>query len=198
MAAGRQALIGVSAFPRLGDDGVTAEPWPRPLPARDLNGERAMALIATRLAEPFEVLRDAADAYASRTGARASIFLVRLGPIAQSQARAVWTENFLAAGGIGVNASGALTSSTEAGAAFADSGASVACLCASDDVYAELGEATVSLLKTAGAKAVCLAGRPANLAELEAAGVGPVIAAGCDAPAVLSQLHEILGIPSPA
>ena len=60
--------------------------------------------------------------------------------------------NFLAAGGIAATLSEPLLQSTDAGRAFADSGATVACLCGADDSYADLGEAVAMLLKTVGAK----------------------------------------------
>jgi methylmalonyl-CoA mutase len=84
--------------------------------------------------------------------------------------------------------------STDAGRGFAESGASVACLCSSDEVYGELGEATASLLKTAGAKTVFLAGRPKDDAALKAAGVDDFIFAGADAVALLARLHRELGV----
>ena len=139
-------------------------------------------------------MRDTADAYAARTGAPLTVFLASLGPLAVHSARTTWTANFLAAGGIAVVAGEGFTNSTDAGQAFAASGATVACLCSSDMVYSELGEATAALLKTAGAKAVYLAGRPKDQeAALRAAGVDDFISAGCDAIKTLTTLQAKLG-----
>lgn len=194
LATGRQELTGTSAFPRLGDDGVSAEPWPASVPSADLNGARVRALRSERLAQPFEALRNAADGFTARKGQSPRVFLASLGPLAANAARSTWIRNFLAAGGIeGVGPESVLTS-TEAGDAFTRSGATVACLCSSDEVYGELAEATASLLKTAGATHVYLAGRPKDEAPLKAAGIDSFLYAGQDAVAALAALHKALGV----
>jgi methylmalonyl-CoA mutase len=152
-------------------------------------------LTPRRLAEPFERLRDAADAHLARTGKRPQVFLARLGDLAVHAARSTWTSNFLAAGGIEAVVSAPLHNSADAGAAFAASGASFACLCSSDQVYAEVAEATAAVLKQAGATQVLLAGRPRDQeAALRASGVDGFIFAGCNAVAVLTSLHKSLGL----
>jgi methylmalonyl-CoA mutase len=194
IAAGRMELTGVSAFPRLGDDGVKIEPHPLAGTVVE-GGTSVMALPAIRLAAPFEKLRDRADVFAARTGAPPRVFLANLGDLAVYSARSTWTRNFLAAGGIEAVASDALHNSADAGKAFADSGASIACICSSDSVYAELAEAAAGALTAAGAKRVLLAGRPKEQeAALRAAGVDNLVFAGCDAIAVLTSLHEALGV----
>ena len=71
----------------------------------------------------------------------------------------------------------------------------IACICSSDQVYAELAEATAGALKAAGASKVLLAGRPKEQeAALKAAGVDAFIFAGCDAVATLARLQEALGV----
>jgi methylmalonyl-CoA mutase len=195
IATGRMELTGASAFPRLGDDGVEVRPWPSEVLSAELNGERTRPLVFSRLAEAFERLRDRADAYAKRTGKPPTVFLAPLGPLAVHSVRTTWIRNFLAAGGIESIAGEGFTSSTEAGQAFGLSGATVACICSSDAVYAELGEATASLLKTAGANHVLLAGRPKEQeAVLKAAGVDEFIFAGMNAVEMLQRLHNALGV----
>ena len=194
IATGRLELTGVSAFPRLGDDGVKVAPHP-PADAIVKGGTSVVAVPARRLAEPFEALRDAADSFAVRTGAAPQVFLANLGELAAHSARSAWMRNLLAAGGIEAVASAPLHNSTEAGKAFADSGTDVACICSSDAVYAELAEATVGALAAAGAKRVLLAGRAKEQeAALKAAGIDAFVFAGTDAIAVLASLHEALGV----
>ena len=84
VATRRLPLTGVSEFPDLDEPAVD-----RPPMAFD-SGLR-------RLAEPFEALRDAAEASASRPTA----FLASLGSIAVHTARTTFSANLLAAGGIG-------------------------------------------------------------------------------------------------
>lgn len=196
IATGRLELTGSSAFPKLGDDGVNVAAHDLPLSAT-LNGARMTPLAARRLAAPFEALRDAADAHEKRTGKPPQVFLASLGPLAVHSVRTTWITNFLAAGGIRAVAGPGegFTNSADAGKAFAGSGATVACLCSSDQVYSELGEATALLLKTAGAARVYLAGRPKEQELLlKAAGVDDFIFAGTDAIATLGKLHRELGV----
>jgi methylmalonyl-CoA mutase len=196
IAHGRIELTGVSAFPRLGDDGVAAEPYP-PFDPVVQGGISVVPLTPRRLAEPFEALRDAADARAARTGKPPQVFLACLGDLAVHAVRATWMRNYLASGGIEAIASAPLHDAADAGAAFAASGASVACLCSSDEVYAKLAEAGAGALKQAGAAQVLLAGRPKDQeAALQAAGVDAFIFAGGDAVATLARLHAALAVRS--
>lgn len=195
IASGRLELTGVSAFPMLADDGVKVAPHPPATPIVT-GGTSVKPLTARRLAEPFEQLRDAADAFAARTGKRPQVFLASLGDLAVHSARSAWARNFLAAGGIEVIAGHGLHNSADAGKAFADSGADIACICSSDQVYAELAEAAAGALKAAGAIRVVLAGRPkAQETALQAAGVDEFLFAGGDAISALARLHQALGIP---
>jgi methylmalonyl-CoA mutase len=195
IATGRQELTGVSTFPRLADDGVKVAPHPPAEPVVK-GGTSVAPLPLRRLAEPFEALRDASDAHLAATGKRPQVFLACLGELAAYSARATWTRNFLAAGGIEAVGGDALHNSADAGKAFADSGARFACICSSDAVYAELAEATAGALKAAGAGQVLLAGRPkAQEAALQAAGVDTFIFAGGNALATLARIYDALGIP---
>ncbi|MBX9590303.1 MAG: methylmalonyl-CoA mutase subunit beta [Hyphomonadaceae bacterium] len=194
IAHGRMEMTGVSAFPMLGDDGVRVSPH-APFDPIVKGGVSVTPLTPHRLAAPFERLRDASDAHVAKTGRRPQVFLAALGDPAVHSARATWIRNFLAAGGIEAVASAPLHNSADAGTAFAASGATVACLCSADTVYAELGEATAGVLKQAGAKQVLLAGRPKDQeAALKAAGVDTFVFAGSDAIATLTRLNETLGV----
>src|SRR5690606_13550412 len=119
IATGRIELTGVSAFPLLGDDGVTVEPWPRTAAPILSPAVQIRRLQQTRLAEPFERLRDAADAYAAANGQRARVFIAALGTPAEHGTRSTWVRNFLASGGIEAITGEGFTSSSDAGAAFA-------------------------------------------------------------------------------
>ncbi len=195
LATGRMEMTGVSAFPKLGDDGVKTTPWPDAPPRASGGAVNVKPLTATRLAEPFEKLRDAADAFSARTGGEPKVFLACVGDLAAYGARATWITNFLAAGGIAAVQSAPIAKIEDAVAAFKTSGAAVACLCAADTIYAELGAATASALKSAGAQRLYLAGRPKDLeAALTAAGVDAFIFAGSDALMTLAELHKKLAV----
>lgn len=191
IATGRQPLTGTSAFPLLGDDGVTVEPWPQaPSPVGDVLLE---PLFQHRLAEPFEDLRDAADAIAARTGKRPTVFLASLGTIADHTARTTWVRNQLAVAGIEALVSDGYATPAEAAEAFKGSHTLTACICSSDDLYAAHGEATAKALVEAGATHVLMAGRPAEReALLRAAGIDGFLYAGQNALDVLTELqHEL-------
>lgn len=193
VARGQMELTGTSAFPKLGSDGVTVEPWPVETLSPDLNGARVAPISCERLSEPFERLRDRADV-AAASGKPMRVFLATLGPLAVHGPRAQWMRNFLAAGGIEAVGDQPLLTSADAGRAFADSGCTIACLASADSVYAELGDATASLLKSAGATALYVAGRQKDdaMAALQAAGVDQAIFAGGDMIATLTKLQARL------
>jgi methylmalonyl-CoA mutase len=179
-------LTGASEFPILDEVAVSVL---MPL-ALSTATEDAKSLSKTRLSEPFERLRANADAMAAR-GKRPSVFLANLGSLATFTARAMFAKNFFAAGGIAAIDSDGFDRPADAAAAFKASGAKLACICASDSVYAEKALAAAKALSEAGAKAIYVAGRPAELeAQLRQAGVSEFIYAGCDVLRVLENAQR--------
>ncbi len=190
IATGRMEITGVSAFPKLGDDGVSAEPWPRVAAATDAPAEQVRALGVTRLAEPFEALRDVADHYAAATKKPFTVFLASLGEVIDHNVRSTWIKNYLAAGGIAADMSDGYPDAAAAAGAFKVSGATAACICSSDTVNAVHAGATAKALKSAGANYVLMAGRPGEReASLKAAGVDQFLLAGADAVETLKGLQ---------
>lgn len=186
IATRRDPLTGTSEFPHLSETAVKVlQAVPQAAPALS-----ETALPCIRLAEPFETLRDASDAILKATGARPKVFLALLGAPADTIARATFAKNFFEAGGIeAVEFSGG-----DLTAAFKASGARLACLCSSDEVYAREAAKAARTLAAAGAKHVYLAGRPGDLAEpLKQAGVQTYVFAGCDALATLQEAYSTLG-----
>ncbi|MER7079131.1 methylmalonyl-CoA mutase, partial [Saccharopolyspora kobensis] len=108
-------------------------------------------------------------------------------PLAAYNARASFARNLFAAGGVECADAGATESTEDVIAAY--SGAPVVCLCSSDKVYAERAAETAEALKRAGAQRVLLAGKPGDLA-----GVDGFVFTGCDALAVLTDVHDQLGV----
>jgi methylmalonyl-CoA mutase len=194
IATGRAELTGVSAFPILGDDGIAPKPWPHTPPAKTTPAVTVTPLKMSRLGEPFEALRDAADARAAKAGKPFAVFLASLGQVVEHNVRSTWIKNYLAAGGIAANMSDGYPNAEAAAAAFKASGLDAACICSSDAVNAEHAEATAKALKAAGAKLVLMAGRPGDReAALKAAGVDQFLFAGTDAVAILADLQKKLG-----
>ena len=170
VATRRLPLTGVSEFPDL-DEPVVERPPLEPDPGLH------------RLAEPFEALRDAADAAPCRPTA----FLASLGSAAVHTARSAFAANLLAAGGIHPVSNGGYNTPDQAAKAWADSGSPIAVVSSSDEMYQEHAAATVAALNEAGCGYVLLAGRPD-----ESWGADGYIYMGCDVLASLAAIHQRL------
>ena len=187
------SLVGTSDFPDLAEEPVTVLDAAPSVPCE---GERtAEPLHRMRLAEPFEALRDRSDAYLAARGARPKIFLARLGKAADFNARSSFAKSLFEAGGIAALATEGAQSFDDMVQGFKASGATLACLCSSDKVYAAEGATAAKALAQAGAKHIYLAGRPGDLeAELKSAGVEGFVFAGGDMLAMLNDAHATLGL----
>ncbi|MGH6793434.1 MAG: methylmalonyl-CoA mutase family protein, partial [Methyloceanibacter sp.] len=132
VARRKDTLIGTSDFPDLAEESVavlaTLETSSRAKASVDSSVE---PLPRTRLAEPFERLRDASDAYLAKHGARPKVFLACLGRPSDFNARASFAKSLFESGGIEA-ANGGDNLLKE----FKDSSARLVCLCSSDKIYA--------------------------------------------------------------
>ena len=191
IATGKQLLTGTSAFPLLGDDGITVTPWPK---APGITGKSIAAPLAPhRLSAPFEELRDAADRATERAGQTPTVFLASLGTIADHTARTTWVKNQLAVAGIASLVSDGFPNAEVAASAFSASDTRTACVCSSDAIYAEQGVEAVKALIKAGAERILFAGRPGELeAELRRAGVNNFLYAGQNSIELLTELQHAL------
>lgn len=148
-------------------------------------------LPSTRIAEPFERLRDLSDACLKRTGARPRIFLANLGPIAAFTARATFAKNFFEAGGVEAITNDGFSDQETLKKAFIDSKAKLSCICSTDDIYKEQAPATAETLRASGSTLIYLAGRPSEGEDqLARAGITTCIHVGCDTLKVLSEALE--------
>ncbi len=188
----KDVLTGASEFPNLHEAHVAVEdvkPIEEP-PDRDAK-ITFEPLKPIRLAMPFEQLRDRSDQQLKGTGKRPSVFLANLGSASDFTARATFAKSFFEAGGIEAIDSTGTSDPTTLAAAYKTSGASLACLCSSDKIYAALAMEAAKALQNAGARHIYLAGRAGEQeAVLRAAGVGDFIFAGCDALAALQKAYE--------
>lgn len=187
VARRHQPITGVSEYPNLSDS-APARPdlstGPTPFPA----------VTPHFYAEPFERLRDRSAAQANASGSAPTLFLATIGPLAEHTARASFTTNLFAAGGIAAVNRGTVTVDTVA-EAFTASGASLACICGSDKRYAEEAVAVAEALSEAGPTRLYLAGNPGDLRDsLDAAGVAEYVVAGGDAVALLDRALTTAGV----
>ncbi|MGW2119461.1 methylmalonyl-CoA mutase family protein, partial [Streptomyces zhihengii] len=186
LATRREPVTGVSEFPLLAEAPVVRDA----APARPGGG-----LPVVRRDEAFEALRSRSDAHLAATGSRPKVFVAALGPAAAHTARAGFAANLFQAGGIEPVHDPVTVDASSAAAAFAASGARVACVCSSDALYAEQAAPVAEALKAAGAERVFLAGRPGDLRETyEKAGVDEFVVAGGDAVAVLGSVLDRIGV----
>ena len=186
IALRKDPLTGVSEFPNINEP---KEPVADDKPDFDQLSS-PLGLARHRLSEPFEALRDAADAMKERP----RVFLANLGKPADFTARAAFGRNLFEAGGIAAVTNEGFTSAVAAAKAFKASGAKIACICSSDEIYAAQAEATAKAIKAAGARSVWLAGRAGdNEAAYKAAGIGGFVYVGCDVVAALQETQKAIG-----
>jgi methylmalonyl-CoA mutase len=192
VARRKDVLTGTSDFPDLAEAPVAVLDVPRVASTPYPSVLKFDPLAPMRLAEPFERLRDASDRLLAQTGARPKLFLANLGKPADFTARATFAKNFFEAGGLETVSNDGFTSRDDMLAALRASGAKLACLCSSDEVYAREAADASAALAAAGVH-VYLAGRPGEREQaLRAAGITDFIFAGCDALAALRTAHGLI------
>jgi methylmalonyl-CoA mutase len=192
IARRKEVLTGASEFPNLHEAQVAVLDS-RPAALAPVGDARIAfdALAPTRLAAPFEALRDKSDQILKQTGARPKVFLANLGTPADFTARATFAKSFFETGGIEAIDTDGFSDPAALGPAFKASGAALACLCASDKLYAEHAAAAAKALQAAGARHIYLAGRPGEQeGPLRAAGVNDFVFAGGDALAALQAVYR--------
>ncbi|ABI77087.1 methylmalonyl-CoA mutase, small subunit [Hyphomonas neptunium ATCC 15444] len=194
-------LTGVSEYPLLEEIGAPVADVDAPGPRADISDAglksyintplatgtdvTAEALAPTRLAAPFEALRDAA----TRAPKPPAAFIATLGALAEFTPRADFARNLLAAGGVAPKeAVVPPRDAAELAAAFKASGCRIAVICGTDKAYEAGAAEAAEALKKAGAQAVWLAGKS------EAPGIDLNIFAGCDVIHALQLAHAELGV----
>jgi len=187
----KDPLLGASEFPNLFEEPVSVL-LPFPTEAQGCKAESpaltASALPCARAAEPFETMRDISNNYLAEHKKRPAIFLANLGSIATFTGRATFAKNFFEAGGVEALMNDGFKTGVDAANAFAKSGAKIACICSSDDYYAEEGVNAAEALKAAGCTHIFFAGKGGDLTSaLQTAGVGSFIYLGCDALDIMNE-----------
>lgn len=146
----------------------------------------------SRLAEPFEALRDRSAARVKAGKGPVRVVLLPLGPMSEHKARADFSKAFLEVAGFEVVYPDALKSADAALALARESRADVAVICSLDDRYPEWVPALAQPLKAAlPGVTVVLAGYPKEQVELyRQQGVDEFIYLGCDALKTLNTLFN--------
>ncbi|MDO9484802.1 MAG: methylmalonyl-CoA mutase subunit beta [Actinomycetota bacterium] len=191
----KQPITGVSEFPLIGErrPDSSAVPAADSRPGLSLGGTvtTIAPLKARRLAESYEAMRAAAESAATKP----TIFLANIGTGPSYVARATFSSNLFATGGVDAVGEGGYADAASAAAAFKASGATAAVICGTDAAYLEQGAAYAEALKAAGAAFIFLAGRAGEAKDqYEAAGIDDFVYMGVDVLSTLQRLHTKLGV----
>lgn len=168
VAQRREVLLGTNQFPNFTEKAGDKKPLEAACccgGGHDTCEKAVQTLNFDRAASEFEALRLETEA----SGKRPKAFMLTIGNLAMRQARAQFSCNFLACAGYEVvDNLGFPTVEAGVEAAMAAK-ADIVVLCSSDDEYAEYA---VPAFKALGGRAIFIvAGAPANMEELQAAGI---------------------------
>lgn len=194
IALRRNVITGVSEFANLNEKAMAVlNATPVKLPAYGAAKYKFEALTPHRLAEPFEALRDKSDALLKSAGKRPQVFLASMGVPAEFTARLNFTKSFFEAGGIEAPDNDGFWEIPTMIHYFKLAKTPIACICASDAVYATNAADAAKALREAGATQIYLAGRGGdNEAAWKAAGIDEFVFTGCDALATLNRVYDRL------
>lgn len=146
------------------------------------------AIETTRLAADYEDLRMKVE----ESGKVPVAFMLTIGNLAMRQARAQFSCNFLACAGYKVVDNLGFKTVEEGVDAALKAGADIVVLCSSDDEYAEYAIPVFKYLD--GRAMFVVAGAPACMEELKAAGIENFIHVRCNVLETLKEYNAKLGI----
>ena len=141
-----------------------------------------------RAASEFEALRLQTE----HSGKRPKAFMLTIGNLAMRQARAQFSCNFLACAGYEVIDNLGFASVEEGVEAAMKANADIVVMCSSDDEYAEYAIPAFKALN--GRAMYIVAGAPACMDDLKAAGIENFIHVRCNVLETLKEYNEKLGI----
>jgi methylmalonyl-CoA mutase len=184
VATCKETLVGSNEFPDLGE----LTPQPLAAPASPLTPRAGVTvpftpLLPTRLAQPYEELRDNSDRILAITGSRPTVLLVCLEPLSEATARIDFARNFLAAGGI--DATTCVTGEIERAMKGTTK---LACISGTDEQLAKTGAPAAKTLAATGAIFILATTRPT--ASLRAAGVQEFLWEGSEALRVMRAIQS--------
>lgn len=147
----------------------------------------------TRLAEPFEHLRQRVETKFAREGRRVRVFLANMGPIPQHKPRADFSRGFFEVAGFEVIGNDGFDTAEAAAEAALAAGAPVVVVCSTDATYPEYVPPIVARIKAKNpGTTVIVAGKqsPEVTETFTAAGVDDYIHIRANCFEINSKLHE--------
>jgi methylmalonyl-CoA mutase len=202
LASRKDVLVGTNMYANLGEtlpqDRNPSQKDDYPISKSGDNLITAIPLKATRLSEPFEVLRSNADIYRQANGKRPQIVLANFGALPEYKARMEFTIGFYEVGGFELIDNGGYESVESAIQATLSSGASAVVICSTDKKYIEIVPKFVQAIKTqAPDMMVILAGYPKDkLEDYKQVGVDDFIHIRANCYTMNQALQNRLGVGS--
>ena len=188
----REVLLGTNQFPNFNELASGKCPIEESHACGHSHQERNQAplekLCTDRAASQFEALRLQTE----RSGKRPKAFMLTIGNLAMRQARAQFSCNFLACAGYQVIDNLGFKTVEEGVEAAMKAGADIVVICSSDDEYAQY--AIPAFQAVAGRAMFIVAGAPACMEELKAAGIENFIHVRVNVLDTLKAYNEKLGI----
>ena len=186
----KEFLLGTNQFPNFTEKSEGKEPCPVccDCVATHTGDADVPALKASRLASDFETLRLTTEKAAKVPTA----FMLTIGNLAMRQARAQFSCNFLACAGYKVIDNLGFKTVEEGVDAALEAKADIVVICSSDDEYAEYAIPAFQYLN--GRAMFVVAGAPACMEDLKAAGIENYIHVKCNVLETLKEYNQKLGI----
>lgn len=179
--------------------GATLGEITRAVRIKDQPDQSLTPVCLIRAASPFERLRSAVNAHASRKSRRSMVFLANLGPLKQHKARADFARGFFETAGLEVISPVGFKTPEEAASVAIQTGPDAVCICSTDETYPEIVPPLVKALRAVRPDlTVILAGYPeAQIETYKAAGVDDFIHIRADAIEVLRRIVSKMGVTLP-
>jgi len=191
IAQRRDNLLGTNQFPNFTEK-VSKELDASLFQSTDFteDGAEVETLKPYRVAQAFEALRHKTDVY-TNTNKRPVVFMLTIGNLAFSKARAQFSCNFFAVAGFEVIDNNGFKTVEDGVAAAKAKNANIVVVCSSDEEYAEIAPKVAELLEN---EILVVAGSPACKPELEEKGISNFIQVKSSILEDLKVYQEKLGI----
>lgn len=185
----KEILLGTNQYPNFNELAGSKAPLETSCCCEGKTEETAFTkLVTDRAASEFEALRLQTE----HSGKRPKAFMLTIGNLAMRQARAQFSCNFLACAGYEVIDNLGFATVEEGVEAAMKAHADIVVICSSDDEYAEY--AIPAFQAVHGRAMFIVAGAPACMEELKAAGIENFIHVRCNVLETLKEYNEKLGV----
>lgn len=184
----KEFILGTNQFPNFTETSEGKEPKACSCACGHKHEPTLKAISTTRLAADFEQLRLETE----KSGKTPVAFMLTIGNLAWRQARAQFSSNFLACAGYKIIDNLGFETVEEGVDAALKAGADIVVLCSSDDEYATYAIPAYQYLNNRAMFIV--AGAPACMEELKAAGIENFVHVKCNVLETLKEYNAKLGI----